>query len=186
MTDNNQQDKDTPSEVTTPEAALVSDTDDKTDIEAGKPTDQLEPQDTAGGDLTEEEMLADNDEHLSDEVDQDTLKQKVEQISEPAKVANHFHVGDTVVVHYRIKEGDKERIQPYEGLVLAMKGAGVGRTFTVRRITRGGIGVERIFPLQSPNILKVEVLRRGKVRRSKLYYLRKKVGKSALKVKELK
>lgn len=94
-----------------------------------------------------------------------------------------FKPGDTVKVSYRIREEGKERIQPFEGIVIAIKGAGISKTFTVRKIASQGIGVERIFPLHSPNIQKIEVLRRGKVRRAKLYYLREKVGKKATRVK---
>lgn len=87
--------------------------------------------------------------------------------------------GYTVRVHQRIKEGDKERIQPYEGVVIARKhGQGITSTITVRRIS-GGIGVERIFPLHSPKIEKIEVLKKAKVRRAKLYYLRQRTGKKA-------
>lgn len=93
-----------------------------------------------------------------------------------------FNVGDTVQVHYRIKEGNRERIQVFEGTVLKRQGGGVGETFTVRRISYG-VGVERTFPLHSPRIEKMEVTRKGKVRRSKLYYLRGRQGKAA-KVKE--
>ena len=96
---------------------------------------------------------------------------------------NNFHVGDTVKVHFTIKEGDKERIQIYEGLVLAFKNGGVRKTFTVRKNSYG-VGVERVFPLHSPRIVKIEVVRRGRVRRAKLYYIRSKVGKAA-KVPEL-
>ena len=91
-------------------------------------------------------------------------------------------VGETVKVHVKIREGERERIQTFEGTVIAVKGAGVAKTFTVRRISYG-VGVERVFPLHSPNVAKVEHIRYGKVRRSKLYYLRDRVGKSA-KVKE--
>jgi len=94
-----------------------------------------------------------------------------------------FHVGDTVRVSFKIVEGKTERVQAYEGLVIAMKNAGIGKTFTVRK-TSYGIGVERVFPLNSPRVEKVEVLRKGKVRRAKLYYIRTKVGKKS-KVKEL-
>ncbi|MCB9934253.1 MAG: 50S ribosomal protein L19 [Planctomycetes bacterium] len=88
-----------------------------------------------------------------------------------------FHVGDSVDVHVRIKEGDKERIQIFSGICIARKGGGLRETFTVRRIVEGE-GVERIFPLHSPNVTKIEVKRAGKVRRAKLYYLRDRVGKS--------
>lgn len=91
-------------------------------------------------------------------------------------------VGDTVKVHVKIREGERERIQIFEGTVIAKKGSGVSETFTVRRISYG-VGVERVFPLHSPNVAKVELVRSGKVRRSKLYYLRDRVGKAA-KVKE--
>jgi len=94
-----------------------------------------------------------------------------------------FKIGDTVKVHFRIIEGKNERVQVYEGLVIAMKNAQVGRTFTVRKNSYG-VGVERIFPLHSPRVAKVEVVRQGKVRRAKLYYIRGKVGKAA-KIKEL-
>ena len=91
-------------------------------------------------------------------------------------------VGETVKVHVKIREGERERIQTFEGTVIAVKGAGVAKTFTVRRISYG-VDVERVFPLHSPNVAKVEHIRYGKVRRSKLYYLRDRVGKAA-KVKE--
>lgn len=89
-----------------------------------------------------------------------------------------FAPGDTIRVQVRIKEGDKERLQAFQGVVIQRRGTGTGATFTVRRIS-AGIGVERIFPLHSPNVSKIDVLRRGKVRRAKLYYLRGLVGKSA-------
>lgn len=93
-----------------------------------------------------------------------------------------FSIGDTVKVHVKIREGERERIQIFEGTVIAERGSGVARTFTVRRVAYG-VGVERVFPVHSPNVAKVEIVRRGKVRRSKLYYLRDRVGKAA-KVKE--
>ena len=92
-------------------------------------------------------------------------------------------VGDTVKVHVKIREGEKERIQVFEGTVIAMKHGGISETFTVRRVSYG-VGVERVFPVHSPNVAKVETVRYGKVRRAKLYYLRSRVGKAA-KVKEL-
>ena len=93
-----------------------------------------------------------------------------------------FNIGDTVTVHNRIKEGDKERIQLFEGTVIAKHGGGISETFTVRRVSFG-CGVEKTFPIHSPNVVKVVVTRRGIVRRAKLFYLRDRVGKSA-KVKE--
>ena len=95
----------------------------------------------------------------------------------------NFKVGDTVKVHFEIIEGKTKRIQIFEGLVICVKGEGVRKTFTVRKISYG-VGVERVFPVYSPRVVKVEVTRVGKVRRSKLYYVRDKVGKKA-KVKEL-
>ena len=96
--------------------------------------------------------------------------------------APQFGIGDTVRVDVKIREGDRERIQAFEGTVIAKRGSGVAETFTVRRVSYG-VGVERVFPLHSPNVADVKVVRYGKVRRSKLYYLRDRVGKSA-KVKE--
>ncbi|NMA06122.1 MAG: 50S ribosomal protein L19 [Ruminococcaceae bacterium] len=89
-----------------------------------------------------------------------------------------FEVGDTVKVHVRIKEGERQRIQIFEGTVIAKKHGGVSETFTVRR-TSYGVGVERVFPVNSPNVERVEIVRRGRVRRAKLYYLRDRVGKAA-------
>lgn len=89
-----------------------------------------------------------------------------------------FRVGDTLKVHYRITEGDKERIQIFQGTVIRKSGGGIGETFCVRKRS-AGVGVERIFPLHSPNVDKVEVITSGKVRRSKLFYLRELAGKAA-------
>ncbi len=89
-----------------------------------------------------------------------------------------FNPGDHVRVHVRVIEGDKERVQPFEGDVISIRGAGAQKTFTVRKIS-SGVGVERIFPLNSPKIAKIELLREGNVRRAKLYYLRKLSGKAA-------
>lgn len=93
-----------------------------------------------------------------------------------------LEIGDTVKVHVKIKEGDKYRIQMFEGTVIARKHGGINETFTVRRVAHG-CGIERVFPIHSPVVDKVEVIRHGKVRRSKLYYLRDRVGKAA-KVKQ--
>ena len=102
----------------------------------------------------------------------DSLKETIPQ----------FNIGDTVRVSVNIREGERERIQQFEGTVIARKGSGVAETFTVRRVSYG-VGVERVFPIHSPNIKDVAVIRRGRVRRAKLYYLRDRVGKAA-KVKE--
>jgi large subunit ribosomal protein L19 len=93
-----------------------------------------------------------------------------------------IEIGSTVRVHIKVKEGTKERVQVFEGTVIAKKNGGVSETFTVRRISYG-VGVEKVFPVHSPNVVKVETVRKGKVRRAKLYYLRDRVGKAA-KVKE--
>jgi large subunit ribosomal protein L19 len=103
--------------------------------------------------------------------------------SQMKKELTFFKPGDTVKVHFKIVEGGKERIQIYEGLVIAIKNSRAGRTFTVRKNSYG-VGVERIFPLHSPRIARIEVSRSGKVRRAKLYYIRHKIGKAA-KIKEL-
>ncbi|MEW5866745.1 MAG: 50S ribosomal protein L19 [Bacillota bacterium] len=95
-----------------------------------------------------------------------------------------FRPGDTVRVHVKVIEGGRERIQVFEGVVLGRKGSGIRESFTVRKIS-AGVGVERMFPLHSPRISKIEVVREGKVRRAKLYYLRERVGKAA-RVKEAK
>lgn len=89
-----------------------------------------------------------------------------------------FRTGDTVRVHYQVIEGDKVRVQIFEGTVIARRGGGIDETFMVRKIS-GGVGVERVFPLNSPRIAKIEISRHGKVRRSKLFYLRKKTGRAA-------
>lgn len=94
-----------------------------------------------------------------------------------------FHVGDTVKVYVKIKEGERERIQIFEGVVISKKHGQIEETFIVRKISNG-VGVERVFPVHSPAVTKVVVVRRGKVRRSKLYYLRHKIGKAA-RIKEL-
>lgn len=99
--------------------------------------------------------------------------------SEPARRdLPPFRSGDTVRVHVKIQEGEKERIQVFEGVVIQRQGGGAGESFTVRKIS-AGVGVERIFPLQSPNVAKVEIKARGHVRRARLYYLRDLVGKKA-------
>ena len=109
----------------------------------------------------------------------------IKTIEEQQKKENAecFRVGDTVKVHFEIIEGKTKRIQLYEGVVLCIKGEGARRTFTVRKESYG-VGVERVFPVNSPRIIKVELIRPGKVRRSKIYYVRDKIGKAS-KIKEL-
>lgn len=106
-----------------------------------------------------------------------TISQDSEKKELPA-----FEIGDTIRVDVNIREGDHERIQAFEGTVIARKGSGISETFTVRRVSYG-VGVERVFPIHSPNVKGVKVVRRGDVRRAKLYFLRNRVGKAA-KVKE--
>ena len=103
--------------------------------------------------------------------------QRLEQ-TYPTNTLPDFEIGDNVRVHVKVIEGEKERIQVFEGIVIARKGKKFSETFTVRKISYS-VGVERIFPVNSPNIAKVEVVRKGKVRRAKLYYLRDKIGKKA-------
>lgn len=111
--------------------------------------------------------------HLIQSITQEYMKTDIPQ----------FRPGDNVKVHVRIKEGNRERIQIFEGLVIKRRGAGISETFTVRKISYG-VGVERTFPIHSPNIAQIEVVRRGKVRRAKLHYIRKLSAKAA-RIKEL-
>lgn len=114
------------------------------------------------------------------------LLRKIESKYLQKKDYPDFRVGYTVRVYYKIKEGDKERIQPFEGVVIRIRGSGPGKTFTVRRESFG-VGIERTFPYYSPNIEKIEVVKIGKVRRAKLYFLREYKGKEAQrKIKEIK
>ncbi len=108
---------------------------------------------------------------------------KAIEASQMKSELDSFKVGDTVKVHFKIVEGKNERIQVYEGLVICFKNSGIGKTFTVRKNSYG-VGVERVFPLHSPRIARVELVRPGRVRRAKLYYIRDKIGKAA-KIKEL-
>jgi large subunit ribosomal protein L19 len=121
------------------------------------------------------------------EVIEESISEEIEGVEEVKKGEERmpeFRVGDTIRVSYKIIEGDKVRTQPYQGIVIAEKGAGTSRTFTVRKIGADGIGVERIFPFFSPNIEKVKVMKMGKVRRAKLYYLRGRIGRKATKIKD--
>ncbi len=95
-----------------------------------------------------------------------------------------FKAGDTLVVDVKVREGDKERIQQFKGICIARKGTGINATFTVRKVSNG-VGVERIFPVHSPNIAKIERVASGRVRRAKLYYIRKLKGRRATRIKEM-
>lgn len=101
------------------------------------------------------------------------------------ELAKQIRVGQNVRIHYRIHEGSKTRIQPYEGMVIAIKGFGMGRTFTVRRVSPDGIGIERIFPFHSPGIEKADVISKARVRRSKIYYVRGLSSKSVRKIERV-
>jgi large subunit ribosomal protein L19 len=117
-------------------------------------------------------MNAGEGENIMDPLIQDLTKEQLRD-DIPA-----FRAGDTVRVHVRVVEGSHERIQIFEGIVIKKKGAGIGATYTVRKIS-SGVGVERTFPVNDPRVAKVEVVRHGRVRRAKLYYLRERHGKSA-------
>jgi len=114
----------------------------------------------------------------------ETKMSLIEKLTQPQLKENavNFGIGDTVRVHAKIKEGTRERIQVFEGTVIALKHGGISETVTLRRVSYG-VGVEKTFPVHSPNVAKFEVVRRGKVRRAKLYYLRGRVGKAS-KVKQ--
>lgn len=105
------------------------------------------------------------------ELDKKYLKESVEE----------FNVGDTIRVYAKIIEGDKERLQGFEGIVIAKKGGGIASTFTVRKIVQG-IGVERIFPIHSPKVERIKIIKHGKVKKAKLYYMRDRIGGAALKI----
>jgi large subunit ribosomal protein L19 len=110
----------------------------------------------------------------------DALIRAIEQ--QDYKEITPFRIGDTIRVHQRIKEGNKERIQKFDGIVIQKRGFGIGKTFTVRKTGANGVGVEKIFPFNSPTVEKVEVLKMGKVRRAKIFYIRDIVG--VVKIKE--
>lgn len=109
----------------------------------------------------------------------DLILQQLEREWTADRSVPHLRPGDVVRVHFRIREGDKERVQIFQGTVIRIRGSGTGRTFTVRRIAAHGIGVERTFPLYSPRIDQIEVVRHSRVRRARLYYLRERFGKAA-------
>jgi len=116
----------------------------------------------------------------------DQLIRKIEQRYQRKVEIPDFRVGDTVRVYYKVREGNKERIQPFEGLVIRFQGTGLNRNFTVRKESYG-VGIERTFPLYNPRLEKIEIIKFGKVRRAKLYYIRQLSGKTAArKIKEIK
>ena len=104
------------------------------------------------------------------------------EVNQMKKDLSPFNAGDTVKVHVKVKEGTRERIQVFEGIVIKRQGGGIRETFTVRRIA-SGVGVERTFPVHSPKIDKIQVIRQGKVRRAKIHYIRQRIGKAAFKIK---
>lgn len=157
--------------------------------EIEKPSQSIEKVEKEKADLGENKQENTSSVNDAGEVKEE-LKSAVEEdvelksIKSDEKKIQDFRVGDTVKVSYKIIEGGKTRIQPYQGIVIAVKGSGVSKTFTVRKISVDRIGVERIFPICSPNIEGVKVVKKGKVRRSKLYYLRERVGRKATRIKE--
>src|SRR3989339_405184 len=140
--------------------------------------DTLQQQNTDSPEITEEPAVADAVDPIS-ELPEIKEGQKISRFEMP-----DFKPGDTIKLQYKIIEGDKTRLQPYEGIVISKRGAGDSKTFVVRRIGVDGVGVERIFPLNSPSIVSLDILKHGKVRRAKLFYLRGKKGRSAMKIKE--
>ncbi|AHB40158.1 TPA: 50S ribosomal protein L19 [candidate division WWE3 bacterium] len=134
---------------------------------------------------TEEEKLVEVIEEKAEE-ESKAAEEELKKVSEEEPKIPEFRVGDTIRVFYKIIEGEKMRIQPFEGIVISFRGSGVSKTFTVRRIGADQVGVERILPLFSPNIEKIKVVKHGNVRRAKLFYLRNKVGREAMRVREAK
>ena len=134
---------------------------------------------------TEEEKL---EEAIEEKVEEESkaAEEELKTVSKEEPRIPEFRVGDTIRVFYKIIEGEKMRIQPFEGIVISFRGSDISKTFTVRRIGADQVGVERILPLHSPNIEKIKVMKKGNVRRAKLFYLRDKVGREAMRVREAK
>jgi len=172
---------------------------------ADKDQDTTKKDDTAQQDAPVEEVVGENEVEVAAEAEETAEEAKIEEeleekAEEEAKVVEEelaeapkedpkipeFRVGDTIRVFYKIIEGEKMRIQPFEGIVISFRGSDVSKTFTLRRIGADQVGVERILPLHSPNIEKIKVVKRGNVRRAKLFYLRDKVGREAMRVREAK
>lgn len=160
-----------PTEVKKEDSSDNSKEDTNDTVTTNTTSDELSSDDSSSNNETEN-----NVEESKSEVD------KIENVD----LDKVFKPGDKIVVNYKIIEGDKSRVQPFEGIVISKRGSGISKTFTVRRVSSGGIGVERIFQTYSPNIDSVNVKVEGKVRRAKLYYMRNRVGKAATKVKEKK
>jgi large subunit ribosomal protein L19 len=143
------------------------------------PEDEESPE---ADDENKEELSEPEEENVEENISEEF--EGVEEVKEAEEKIPDFRVGDTIRVSYKIIEGDKVRTQPFQGIVISKKGSDVSKTFTVRKIGADGIGVERIFPLHSPNIEKINVVKSGKVRRAKLYYLRDRIGRKATRIKE--
>lgn len=124
------------------------------------------------------ELSPEEEKKIAAELASKKAKEKLEEMRE------EIRPGDTIKVYTKIKEGDKERIQAFQGIIISKKGRGISKTFTVRKIAVGNIGVERIWPLFTPVIVKIELVQKGKSRRAKLYYMRDRIGKSATFVKK--
>jgi len=161
------------------------------EVEDGEEGDEAAIEDKSTSENEQSNENKDDREEGSSESGEELIEENIsEEIEDVGEVKDEeeriqdFEVGDTIKVSYKIIEGDKIRTQPFQGIVISKKGSGVSKTFIVRKIGADEIGVERIFPLQSPNIEKIEVMRRGKVRRAKLYYLRDRVGRKATRIKE--
>ena len=137
-----------------------------------EPVEKKEKEVEAEPELSEEEQKK-----LKAEAKKKKTREELEKNRE------EFRPGDTIKVYTKVKEGDKERIQGFEGVVISKRGRGISKTFMVRKIATGRIGVERIWPLYSPTIVKIDIVQKGKVRRAKLYYMRDRIGKAAMKVK---
>ncbi|MBM5789283.1 MAG: 50S ribosomal protein L19 [Cyanobacteria bacterium M_DeepCast_200m_mx_001] len=167
MTDANNTDNTPAADETAAQATAAETSGTETVAVADKPAAKAAPAKAAGKTVTVGKLSA-----------QDLIRAfEAEQIAKQAKDLPEIYVGDTVRVGVRITEGNKERIQPYEGVVIAKRHGGLNETITVRRIFQG-VGVERVFLLHSPQVASVKVERRGKVRRAKLFYLRDRVGKA--------
>ena len=174
------------------ENSLEKETEEKQEeVEDGEEGDEAATEDKSTSENEQSNENKDDREEGSSESGEELIEENIsEEIEDVGEVKDEeeriqdFEVGDTIKVSYKIIEGDKIRTQPFQGIVISKKGSGVSKTFIVRKIGADEIGVERIFPLQSPNIEKIEVMRRGKVRRAKLYYLRDRVGRKATRIKE--